>query len=312
MTNRIQHTSKIHRMRAPLVSELAQASLATSTRKAYDSDVALFLKWGGRIPCTAHMLARYAAALSTHCAYATIARRLNSIRHAHVAINARVPTQSALVRDVLKGIARRIGTSQRQAAPLTKRLLARVLRHMQQSDAAAVRDRALLLLGFSGAFRRSELTALNTDDIQFTRRGMSVLIRKSKTDQLSVGRSVAIPTHRGALCAVSAVRELLQHRNGTTHELFQRLHRSGTYLPLRLDSAYVSTIVKQRLRAAGIDATPFSGHSLRAGLSTEAARNGVPTWKIRQQTGHKSDAMLQKYIRDASAWQNNAAARALR
>jgi integrase len=304
--------NNVARMSAPPIAELASASLAKSTRHAYAQDIQRFRSWGGRIPCTPKLVARYAAALSVNCAFATISRRLNAIRHGHAAIDARSPTHHPLVRDVLKGIARRNGTSQRQAAPLTKQLLRRVLRQMTRRSVADVRDRALLLLGFTGAFRRSELTAIDIDDLRFSRRGLVVTIRTSKTDQISEGQRVAIPSSCTDLCAVAAVRKLLACRATTSSALFQRMHRSGVLLSKRLDAASVSTIIKRRLTAANVDSTSYSGHSLRAGLATEAARNGVPTWKIRQQTRHKSDAMVSRYVRDANLWANNAAARVLR
>lgn len=298
------------------VARFIDARLATSSRDAYQRDVDQFVKWGGHVPSNAGEVARYIAELSERCATATIKRRLSAIQNAHEALNVRSPTSEPLVRHAMRGISRTIGTSQRQAEPLTKKLLAKLMRSIPCHSAGDVRDRALLLLGFSGAFRRAELTALDLDDFAFSARGVVVTVRKSKTDQQGQGRKVAIPKSKGPLCAVTAVTKLLRLiRANDDHEfdaVFRRTHRSGCFLKQRLSSAYVSTVIKSRLTAIGIDATDYSAHSLRAGLVTEAARAGVPSWKIRQQTGHKSDAMLGRYIRDVEIWSNNAAGKVLR
>jgi integrase len=296
------------------VARFIDARLATSSHAAYRRDVALFVKWGGHIPSDAFEVARYIAALSERCATATIKRRLSAIQSAHDALNVRSPTVEPLVRHAMRGISRTLGTAQRQAVPVTKKLLAKLMRSISNQSAGDVRDRALLLLGFSGAFRRAELTALDVDDFAFSARGMVVTVRRSKTDQEGQGRKVAIPRSKGLLCAVTAITKLLRlvRCDDDFNAVFRRTHRSGSFLKQRLSSAYVSSIVKQRLTAIGIDATNYSAHSLRAGLVTEAARAGVPSWKIRQQTGHKSDAMLARYIRDVEIWSNNAAGKVLR
>ena len=296
------------------VARFIDARLAASSREAYQRDVDQFVKWGGHLPSNASEVARYIAELSERCATATIKRRLSAIQNAHEALNVRSPTTEPLVRHAMSGISRTLGTSQRQAEPVTRKLLARLMRSIPCQSASDVRDRALLLLGFSGAFRRAELTALDVEDFAFLARGVVVTVRKSKTDQAGLGRKVAIPRSKGPLCAVTAMLKLLRltSRDDDFDAVFRRTHRSGSFLKQRLSSAYVSTVIKQRLTAIGIDATDYSAHSLRAGLVTEAARAGVPSWKIRQQTGHKSDAMLGRYIRDVEIWSNNAAGKVLR
>lgn len=293
------------------VAQLVDARLSVNSRIAYEKDISLFRRWGGTIPCSATKLAQYVAELSDTCAYATIKRRLSAIQHAHAALSVNSPTHRPIVQHAMRGIARTIGTGQRHAEPISKRLLTRLARATQLSTAIDVRDRAILLLGFAGAFRRAELAAIEIPDITFTAQGMLITLPRSKTDQTRIGRSVAIPRTKGAVCAVAAVERLIRVLDARSDALFRRVHRSGKWLKQQLSSAYISTIVKQRLRGIGVDAEKFSGHSLRAGLVTEAARAGVPTWKIRQQTGHKSAATLDRYIRDADVWSNNAAARVL-
>ncbi len=296
------------------VARFIDARLAVSSRDAYQRDVDQFVKWGGHVPSNAGEVARYIAELSERCATATIKRRLSAIQNAHEALNVRSPTSEPLVRHAMRGISRTLGTSQRQAEPVTRKLLVKLMRSIPCQSVSDIRDRALLLLGFSGAFRRAELTALDLDDFAFSARGVVVTVRKSKTDQEGQGRKVAIPRSKGPLCAVTALTKLLRliRTDDEFDALFRRTHRSGCFLKQRLSSAYVSTVIKSRLTAIGVDATDYSAHSLRAGLVTEAARAGVPSWKIRQQTGHKSDAMLGRYIRDVEIWSNNAAGKVLR
>ena len=168
-----------------------------------------------------------------------------------------------------------------------------------------VRDRALLLIGFAGGFRRSELVGLNLGDIEAERRGVILHLRRSKTDQLGHGRKIAVPYGRTRHCPVLAL-EAWVAIVGTEGPLFRSVDRHGRIGRDQLSGNAVSAVIRARLTAAGIDPSGFSGHSLRAGLATSAAQAGVPAWKIRQQTGHASDAMLSRYVRDGELFVGNA------
>jgi integrase len=173
-----------------------------------------------------------------------------------------------------------------------------------------VRDRALLLLGLAGAFRRSELVALDVDDLRSTAAGLVVTLRRSKTDQEGAGREVGIP--RGTnpeTCPVRAVGRWLEARTVDGRALFCRIDRHGRQHAGRLGDRAVSPVVKRAAAAAGLDPANYAGHSLRAGLATSAAAADVPEWVIAQQTGHKSMAVLRRYIRSGSLFHENAAAR---
>jgi len=170
-----------------------------------------------------------------------------------------------------------------------------------------LRDKAMLLLGFAGAFRRNELVALTVEDIEYAQQGLKVRLRFSKTDQDGVGRSVAIPYGRGLVCPVLALNQWLSESGITTGPVFRAVNRRGEISGIGLTPQSVALVVKERARAAGLDSAKYSGHSLRSGLVTSAATAGVSSWKIRQQTGHKSDAMLARYIRDANIFIDNAA-----
>jgi integrase len=170
-----------------------------------------------------------------------------------------------------------------------------------------IRDRSLLLLGFAGAFRRSELVSLDVSDLEFVDRGLLVNLRRSKTDQEGEGRKIAIPFARGAVCPVRALRDWLEIGGITHGPIFRPINRHGNISGERLTAHAVATIVKERAAALGLNPARYAGHSLRAGLITSAAAIGVSVWKIKAQSGHRSDAILSRYIRDADLFTNNAA-----
>ena len=175
------------------------------------------------------------------------------------------------------------------------------------SGLKGIRDRALLLLGFAGAFRRSELVGLNVADLEFVDQGLIVHLRRSKTDQEGVGRKVAIPYARGSACPVKAAKDWLTAAGISEGPLFRPVTRHGHMAEERLSGHAVAKIVKARAAAVGLNAKGYSGHSLRAGLITSAAMLGVSIWKIKAQSGHRTDAMVARYVRDADLFVNNAA-----
>jgi integrase len=171
-----------------------------------------------------------------------------------------------------------------------------------------VRDRALLLVGFAGGFRRSEFVAINCTDIESVRQGVVIHVRRSKTDQEGVGRKIGIPHGRTRWCPVAALNDWLERAGIEDGPVFRPVDRHGRVQGQRLSGEAVSLVVKERVAAIGLEPNEFSGHSLRAGLATSAAAAGVSSWKIRQQTGHASDAMLARYIRDGELFVDNAVA----
>ncbi len=170
-----------------------------------------------------------------------------------------------------------------------------------------IRDRALVLIGFAAALRRSELVALDVEDLHLESEGVLIHLRRSKTDQTGRGRKVAIPYGRTAACPVKAIRLWLDEADIETGAIFRGVDKAGRVATSRLTDQSVSLVVKRCVRAIGLPADQYSGHSLRAGLVTSAARAGVSLPKIQEQTGHRSVAMLTRYIRDARLFENNAA-----
>ncbi len=295
-----------HRELPEDVAGLIRDSLSENTRRAYLSDLAHFDNWGGGIPSTPHTVASYLAAHFNSLSVATLLRRIASISKAHEARGLPNPARSELVRATLRGIKRARGTAQKEAKPLLRDDLLTVLDAMGNGIKDA-RDRAILLIGFAGGFRRSELVELDACDIQHVRQGVIVHLRRSKTDQEGRGRKVGIPLGRTRWCPVNALETWLSVSGIEQGPIFRSVDRHGRVLAGPLSGEAVSLVVKERVGAAGLNPAGFSGHSLRAGFATSAAQAGISTLKIRQQTGHASDSMLARYIRDCEIFVDNAA-----
>ena len=283
-----------------------QNSIAENSRRAYLSDLREFGKAGYSIPSTPEGMAEYLSASASSLRVATLVRRLASLSKAHDARGLPNPTRSPLVRATLRGIKRTYGCAQRQAKALCRDDLLQVL-DATGNSVKDVRDRALLLLGFAGALRRSELVALNVEDLEPAREGLILHLRRSKTDQEAEGQKIGIPHGRGRWCPVAALNQWLQVSGIGTGPVFRPLDRAGRVGKARLSGDAVAIIVRERVAAVGLDPSGYSGHSLRAGLATSAAQIGVPTWRIRAQTRHASDAMLARYVRDGELFTENAA-----
>jgi integrase len=288
------------------VRDYVQASVAPATLRAYRADLDHFTAWGGAIPSTDEQVAAYLAAHAGAFAVATLTRRLASISQAHAILNVPSPTGSALVRATMRGIRRTRGSVQRQAKPLLRDDLFLVLDHMVD-DIRAARDRALLLIGFAGGFRRSEIVGLNVEDIESVRQGLIISLRHSKTDQEGHGRRIGVPVGRIRWCPVAALSRWLDLAGIASGPIFRPVDRHGGIGAARLSGEAVCVIIRERVASAGIDPTGYSGHSLRAGFATSATQAGASTAKIRQQTGHASDAVLARYVRDGELFVGNAA-----
>ena len=231
---------------------------------------------------------------------------LTAISQVHVARGTPSPRASALVPRCVRGMQRVHGAAPTQKQPLLVGQLQRVVRALPETLGGA-RDRALLLIGFAGAFRRSELAALEVADVRSEPEGLKVLVRRSKTDQTGKGHTVAIPRGRDpATCPVRALATWLACAAITEGRLFRSVDRHGN-LGGALDGGDIAAIVKRRVAMVGLDPAGFSGHSLRAGLATSAAKAGKSAHSIMKTTGHRSAEMVHRYIRDAELFSDNAA-----
>jgi len=298
----------------PHADAFASGSKAPSTYRAYRGAWLRFATWCTSMGLTALPAQPEALALYvTHMAQdgkkvGTIEKAVGAIAHAHSRANVPSPHGTARVTETMAGIRRALGVAPKQKAPLMADMLRRLCRKNALSTMACLRDRALLLLGFAGAFRRSELVALKVSDLAFTDGGLEVTIRRSKVDQEGRGRKVGIPlSQSAAACPVRAVRRWLKAAGITSGAVLRGVDRAGHVSRVGLTGRSVALIVKRAVVTLGLDPALYAGHSLRSGLVTSAAKAGKSEWSIMNTTGHKSSAMVKRYIRNASLFENNAA-----
>jgi site-specific recombinase XerD len=287
------------------------ASRAEATRKAYRSDFRIFTDW-----CRSRGLSSIPAAPQTIAdfltweadagrAVATIQRRCAAIAFAHKLAGYRnPPTKDATVEEAMKGIRRRLGTAPNRKAPATHEILGQML-HFCPANLRGTRDRALLTLGFAGAFRRSELVALNVADLTEHPDGFRVMIRQSKGDQESAGQEIAIPRgYRLRPCEV--VQAWLTAADISSGPVFRPMLGSKRVLPIPLQPKAVLAIVKRYAKRAGLDLSRYSAHSLRAGFITSAAESGASIFKMMEVSRHKSVDTLRGYVRSAELFKEHA------
>ena len=280
------------------------AALSSNTQKAYHHDVEHFMQWGGQIPATPKKVAQYLAYYARSLSVATLTRRVTAIHQAHQHQGYPSPTKAALVKETLQGIRRMHGCAQRRVLPLLHSQLNTWVK--TQHGVMGLRDKALLLVGFAGAFRRSELVNIQVSQVRFVKQGMLIHLPRSKTDASGVGRDVAIPfASDRSRCAVRALQAWLKAAEITHGMVFRRVNRYDQVLAQGLSDQSVALVVKRCVTELGLKPEDYAGHSLRAGLVTSAALAGVSVWKIRRQTGHQSDAMLQRYIRESQLFNNH-------
>lgn len=295
-----------------LADTFALAEKSPATIRAYKSDAATFDAWcrsrglAVSLPSTPDLVAAFLAADAASGSKAsTVARRAAAIRYAHRVASMDDPTQHEAVRRVLRGIRRTIGAKPEQKAPATAEVVIAMMSHAPRT-LTGMRDRALLALGFAGAFRRSELAALDVSDLAFVTDGVRVTIRRSKTDQEAQGQEIAIP-HGRSLKPVAALRAWLDAAKITEGPVFRPVSRSGNVRgDARLTPDSIARVVKGYADAAGYDAGQFSGHSLRAGFVTTAADYDVTESRIMDVTRHKDSRTVRTYIRRANLFKHSA------
>ena len=298
----------------PVVSKEArqyvEESTSENTRKAYASDLRIFAKWCGNnncspLPAEASNVANFLASQAdTGLGASTLNRRLAAIRYAHKAKGFPSPTDDILVTATLKGIRR---TQKRPVKKKTAATIDRMHRLLAQVDRESIsgkRDHALLLLGFSGAFRRSELASLELSDIEFNENGLTVTFRQSKTDQNALGQTIAIPN--GKLEIIDVLRRWLTVSGITEGAVFRKVSKSGKVGRYALADKSVALIVKKYAAKAGLDVDDFAGHSLRSGFTTSAAEAGANLFKIMDVTRHKSVDTVREYVSSANAFKDHA------
>jgi site-specific recombinase XerD len=296
--------------------QFAANSKARNTIRAYQADWQHFRGWCAEygldaLPATPSTVASYIADLASNAKVATITRRLAAISKAHQAAGCESPCsmKHIAVKEVLAGIKRTKTTAQNGKAALLTDALRSLMRAMPDS-LLGKRDAALLVLGFAGGFRRSELVALTMVDVERCEDGVKVTLRRSKTDQEGQGRVVGIPHGSNPqLSPVRALQHWLDAAGVTEGPVFRSVDRHGNVGSSALTDQMVGRVLKRYCADANLDATQFGAHSLRAGMATQAAINGASERSIMRQTGHKSAAMVRRYIRDSDLFRDNAASR---
>ena len=278
-------------------------SKSLNTIRAYQSDFndfSLFCSKNGfqSMPTQPKILALYLTDLSSKSKYSTLKRRLASISILHKIKGHYIDTKHPIIIENLMGIKRVKGSNQKGKKPLLINDLKTIIKAIDQSkekDKRKIRDKALILTGFSGGFRRSELVDIEYKDIEFVSEGVKIFVKRSKTDQSGEGMTKAIPYFDNKnFCPVKALKkwtEIIDFKNG---KIFNISDKS------------VALIIKKYAYHAGLDSHKYAGHSLRSGFATSTAESGAEERSIMAMTGHKSTEMVRRYIKEANLFKNNA------
>ncbi|MCU0470686.1 MAG: tyrosine-type recombinase/integrase [Arcicella sp.] len=280
---------------------------AVNTQRAYQADLRDFNVWCKTneqipFPVSPETLAAYVTHLAAACKWATINRRLAAISKWHQLNELETPTQNRMFRIVMEGIKRTKGIRQKQAPAFKINELKKVFREFDVGSNRKLRDKALLLLGFTGAFRRSELVALNVDDLTFTEEGLIVSIAKSKTNQYGDYEEKAIfYSPESVLCPIRTLQAWIGRLESKNSPLFVRVRKGDKITSSRLSDTTVNDLVKAYF------GTNYSAHSLRASFITIAKINGADDSEIMRQSKHKTPAMIQRYTRIEDVKIHNAA-----
>ncbi len=258
-----------------------------------------------RLPAAPETVAAFLALEATRGVKpSTIDRRLAAIRFAHRLADLPLPTDDERVRATLRGIRRTLGTAPNRKRPATADTVLAMVPPLRHDRVVDLRDRALLLVGFAGALRRSELVALNVEDLEEEPEGLRISIRHAKTDQEARGQIIAIP--RGAMaCPVAALAAWMTAATIVTGPLFRPIAKGGKVQEMRLSARSVAEIVKIHAGRIGLDPAQFSGHSLRSGFLTSSAARGANIFRMADQSRHRSMDTLRGYVRMAELFRDH-------
>lgn len=299
--------------------DLLNASKSAATKRAYTSDWKTFTRWAieqerAFLPASGATVVLYLTYLSEELGRApsTISRAITAINQAHKAMGFDAPGKQMVVVELFKGIKRTKGTAQKQAKPILLADLKKIVRACGPSFLGR-RDAALILVGWAGALRRSELVALNVEDVDFVSEGMTIKIKRSKTDQEGESFLIGVPYGKKEdMCPVLALLKWIGLCQITTGPIFFAVGTPGKekfYTNVddkrHLSGRSVNIIIKRRLKNAGISQRDYSGHSLRAGFITSAASKGIPEHVIQVHTRHRSTKVLRGYIRQGNIFEEN-------
>ena len=293
-----------------------QSSKAINTVRAYKSDFkdfGLFCVKNGfkNLPSDPKIVSLYLTHLSTkEVKLSTIKRRLVSIGVIHKMKGHYLDTKHPVIVENLMGIKRRKGTVQKGKKPILINELKKILKAIDEQniqDIKKLRDKSIILIGFSGGFRRNEIVSLDYEDLDFVHEGLKITVKRSKTDQFGEGSIKALPYFEDSVyCPVTILQRWLNISKIRKGSLFRRFSKGSKLTNDRLTDQTVALLIKDYLNIAGIDSKNYSGHSLRSGFATSAAESGAEERSIMAMTGHKSTEMVRRYIKEANLFKNNA------
>jgi len=293
-----------------------QNSKANNTVRAYKSDFkdfGLFCAQNGfkSLPSEPKIVSLYLTYLSTkEVKMSTLKRRLVSIGVIHKLKGYYLDTKHPSIIENIMGIKRRKGSKQKGKKPLlinNLKTIINVIDGEKNEEIKKLRDRSIILIGFSGAFRRSEIVSLDYDDLDFVKEGLKVNLKRSKTDQFGEGSIKGLPYFENSeYCPVVSLCKWIEISKINSGALFRRFTKGSKLSENRLSDQTVALLIKDYLEIAGIESRNYSGHSLRSGFATSAAESGVEERSIMAMTGHKSTEMVRRYIKDANLFKNNA------
>ena len=293
-----------------------QSSKANNTVRAYKSDFndfGIFCAQNGfkSLPSDPKIVSLYLTHLSSKDAkMSTLKRRLVSIGVIHKLKGHYLDTKHPAIIENIMGIKRRKGSVQKSKKPILIRYLKQlinVIDEQKKEEIKKFRDRSIILIGFSGGFRRNEIVSLDYDDLDFVPEGLKINIKRSKTDQFGEGFTKALPYFDSSkYCPVVSLKNWLEISGITSGPLFRKFVKGSKLAENRLTDQTVALLIKEYLNLAGIDSKNYSGHSLRSGFATSAAESGVEERSIMAMTGHKSTEMVRRYIKEANLFKNNA------
>ena len=293
-----------------------QSSKANNTVRAYKSDFSdfgLFCVQNGfkSLPSEPKIVSLYLTHLSVKNAkMSTLKRRLVSIGVIHKLKGHYLDTKHPTIIENIMGIKRRKGSFQKGKKPIlinNLKAIINVIDKQKKAEIKKFRDRSIILIGFSGGFRRNEIVSLDYDDLDFVSEGLKINLRRSKTDQFGEGLTKALPYFDNSqYCPVVSLKNWIEISRISSGPVFRRFIKGSKLSENRLTDQTVALLIKEYLQLAGIDSKNYSGHSLRSGFATSAAESGAEERSIMAMTGHKSTEMVRRYIKEANLFKNNA------
>ena len=307
---RNENSSLVARQESESLRQYLQAATSDNTRKAYRSAIRQFEKWGGRLPSDRETVVRYLLARAESLNPRTLDLHLTAISQWHHYQGLIDPVSDPLVRKTMEGVRRTHGQPKRKAKALRLEHIAQMVNHLRQlpDTKKKLRDIALVLTGFFGAFRRSELVAIQIGDLVWEPEGLLIKLPRSKTDQQATGLVRALHFGAPGCCPATAMRNWIESVEINEGPIFRPINRWDKVQPKALNSGAINELLKTLGNACQFDfVSDLSSHSFRRGLSTSAARERVDFELIKKQGGWKSDATVWEYIEEGQQFNNNAA-----